>query len=1449
MAWSFWAEDRYRDHFFCALCGGPFARVYRTDGLSHNHVTPSPNKSLGEEEIHSSHTIPSQGNRPLTDDELYANAYPNANLEQGLQDDNGRTPHGDSTKPAVKLAYDGSSISDREMRWTGLIRALIHRDAQVQPEGGLDQMDALNHVYLTGRGRVKECGSLADAYASMEAGLEDDDMDENDIPTFYGDDCRFHMYEEPGREDCRYLISSIPFHENCCDIFFQAIESCRTKRSLPKVLPRDAVDLDLVWSYLCELLPPTSSGKRRGTVISRLTTGCMGNQGYREAQACNDGRRWLHSEGLEWLVANPQIAERSFNLQRTDVRSGSSSSDREDLPDPFRKLGFDITCEIFKYLSCVDAFRWRAASVYVNAIELPPRLYLRYLKEENEFLPGLLQKVEEIEASDQVLRFDWKSDFQTLSREWRSDKGLRNLRRIWKIVEPMADELVERSRQNIKRISQVDEHMAGSITVVRGDVGIRSGRQGDRTTLIFAKYLTEDDPISRIAEESMGHLAPRKDHLAPSEFVQSLQSTHVWLDPERKNIRGLEFVFVFGPEKDDPKATQRLLLGSRTTHRESIGLEAEAVVLTGFNVCWYNGCVQGIQFIYEEPNNRPTEFRDAEFVSHMFGAWNGPSRRLVAPRKYRNLAGISCFVNSQGDIETFSILEEKVISTSSDGQYMLIPPDTIPCVHGVSSLWDHPPPADVDLIERVGPTVADWKIRPAACEIFVATAQHNPPSQGYLETITGFANDDFLVGLNFQYRNENGEVIVRELGHCVGSDRGSLHFEPDDEVSAAIIGHSDLGIHSIQMISSSGRIGPAIGSRYRGGAPTVFIKDEIFPGRIKESLGIFTFLSGSIIGFHCLYSSELHRFLQLGVVTTPEPPRSRQASARISSIQPSPQLNPSSFSNMSLPFLEEDELRNSWVDGAPPRTLTKGKKNSDSTKTLSVPSRAGFTGWVSLEEPFSQIIIYGQMEGLRFCYASKDRAHSSFGNTASYLAQQIITPPRGDRITTIASSSTPQSMLNTVQSSRYLNNIYLLGSKQFKARSDLVEVESDFLAGIQFVFSATSIVDWHPLYDFNRSFASGADLQSRENEMRDHWKSSLDARIHPFAETDADTLGKFRVVADFFDGPREGESADGVKGYINNARFCGLRFRRGGEWDEAPLGRASAFESDFLLEPGETFASLFVAKTESLGGVGAVALSTSFGRVSRWFGAFSHGRMEAKVPPTGRKAVGIFMAYSRPDECESVDIIHDEAKDEQFPMPTRTHLLLDPTEMSRRESMADRHEFPFNYRLSPEFGAQEGRSQRASTVFEPEHLEKIEAFVNSTPGRFGLKGLKIIGNRRMGTVILNDWQDAYVSAVEHLTLMIDGKLGREIEWRKAFNLVSTGANGERITAADIRYHLTKKGRRIIGLTIKTNRRQQKDLAKWSLFTDEKPPTSEIGQKEIQCESNETVVGFHYTFEV
>ena len=323
MASSLWSEDRYSTHFFCAFCGGPFSRVNRTEEPYRNPKTRKQSSGPGRKRRRTTRNSVTDLPERFLHDDLAATVHTSAS---------------DGPDRTATSAYPGRDVKQEDLKWTRVLRALIHKDAQIQPEGGQEQADEEQDVYLTGRGRVREDASWADAHPSIQDDL-DDREDENDTteedddaPTFHDDFSRFHMYQEPDRNDRKYLISSVPFHEECWDIMLQALNHSRAIRGLPDQAVEELLDLDIIWAYLVNLIPTAVDGRLSdltvdamtrgiaGDYIRRLSIGCMGNEGYREAQRAGHGSKWDHIEGQH--VCPHRYAQIPHKSQKLTLQSG-----------------------------------------------------------------------------------------------------------------------------------------------------------------------------------------------------------------------------------------------------------------------------------------------------------------------------------------------------------------------------------------------------------------------------------------------------------------------------------------------------------------------------------------------------------------------------------------------------------------------------------------------------------------------------------------------------------------------------------------------------------------------------------------------------------------------------------------------------------------------------------------------------------------------------------------------------------------------------------------------------------------------------------------------------------------------------------------------------------------------------------------------------------------------
>lgn len=80
-----------------------------------------------------------------------------------------------------------------------------------------------------------------------------------------------------------------------------------------------------------------------------------------------------------------------------------------------------------------------------------------------------------------------------------------------------------------------------------------------------------------------------------------------------------------------------------------------------------------------------------------------------------------------------------------------------------------------------------------------------------------------------------------------------------------------------------------------------------------------------------------------------------------------------------------------------------------------------------------------------------------------------------------------------------------------------------------------------------------------------------------------------RVECIFFE--VDGKPADAVKGYVSKSGlFCGLLFRRAGNWERGVFGQRSAYESTFELRGEERFTSMFFTENGTFSALAVLSL-------------------------------------------------------------------------------------------------------------------------------------------------------------------------------------------------------------------------------------------------------------------
>ncbi|KAI9710822.1 MAG: hypothetical protein M1812_007371 [Candelaria pacifica] len=1204
--------DNYKTPFYCALCGLPFARVFRTD----DHHKDDQDRSGQCQQASSEQATPDEQNGILSREESEQLIGSDDCLELKLRERRYLEEY------KVGRAYNGQNISGKQVEWIGSLRALLHRDAKAHPEGGRDNLEG--DVYLTGRGMVAQDASWAYASPSIDTEIEEGDVEGGSLrhEAQYG----FHVYEEPERDDRRFFYSSIPFHDQCWDILDLAVQLMQERKGISDIALGESIELKPLWSSLVSALPPMVPGKlsdlntealRQGRVNNAVTgLPCNVFVGP-EVKQCAGRNGWLHIRGLEvglytnpkvlptidqfkWLVADPStslLLDQPFPLPTMvdttkDEHSLASPLRNFQIEDPFFNFPPELVHEIMKLLSCREVFRWRRASVAIGQANIPSRDYRRFIDEEYAFLPQLRKRTLESTSASESGCLDWKQAFWCVSKACRRDESLRSRRRIWKAVLPIADELVETTPKNLKLNGCLDHETAHRTWVRRGYVGVMSGAEGYRHSLTFAAPSAEHLSILQGEEQLIAAFQSSSDeerlykkkqrhYLRPSELVQTVREVVVWLDPILRNICGVEFCFVLKSKSPGPLHDYRKRIGTSSILRECYNSTLPHQALLGLVVCWYDACVQGLQLIFERTKPEVRNGHAPEALSKRFGSWEGPTRRLIVDPSVSRLAGFTAFISSDNRIETIALLEE----VGTDAQYPL------ELSHQEASVWAALPPENVDMLERVGPFFSNWTITSADWHIFKTLASQYLPtnndiggstSLGELRKIEGFWHDDYLIGLSFTY-GYCERTSKTKLGACEGSAFDTLNLKESDKIVAVIVGHGSLGIHSVQIITTSASV--TFGKRYLG-EHTVHVRESV-RFRSKERIGNFVYLMSEVIGFHCIYHSEVWQKRSLREVKLTSLASTILAiwvdlSAGKHSITANIEAE-----SIALPFMEAEEHKNIWVDGSAPESYFPCFKKSESLMRLPTAPQGMFVGWISFDEPISLITIFGDMCGIKFTYSDVRLASRCFGNTDHGLEEHTQAFEfRGERITSIAVQHQNSGSTGDRPNER-LKQIKFLTGNSTRKESLNPEVQSERLAGIQFFFTAACIVDWDPLLNIGAKDCSHRIAERIPDNMDIFWNPNRIPTSMPDL-FDPTLMRKYRHLVGNFG---LHEPTDGILGYITfNGRFCGLRFRRNKVWDKDSLGRASQRSMEFLLKSNEEIKSITVSKMKCADVVNAIAV-------------------------------------------------------------------------------------------------------------------------------------------------------------------------------------------------------------------------------------------------------------------
>ena len=317
----------YETHFYCALCGGPFAKVFRTavppappNNVDYHHELYGGRSTDGvDTDLENEFNLDPKDNRILPEEFVLNNMSHAAKRSRALRfraEEGGFRRGMMGEQRTTWHAYDGDLISTQQMKWTKNLRALIYKRANRQPFNHHRYLNDGQNAYLTGRGLIRQSQNWADAFASIEEDEGHDESDGSDVhtefPVFSDEEIQhgtygFHVYQELGRLDSHYIISSIPFHDECWTMLDLAIEEAGKERGIDEMNER--VGVDGLWGYLRGLvgvtgvmdssIVPQSTWaalleERRGDgIVTRL-----GEVDYREGQGAGEGWQWKHEEGL-----------------------------------------------------------------------------------------------------------------------------------------------------------------------------------------------------------------------------------------------------------------------------------------------------------------------------------------------------------------------------------------------------------------------------------------------------------------------------------------------------------------------------------------------------------------------------------------------------------------------------------------------------------------------------------------------------------------------------------------------------------------------------------------------------------------------------------------------------------------------------------------------------------------------------------------------------------------------------------------------------------------------------------------------------------------------------------------------------------------------------------------------------------------------------------------------
>lgn len=529
----------------------------------------------------------------------------------------------------------------------------------------------------------------------------------------------------------------------------------------------------------------------------------------------------------QWLAADPSlISVLNAPLKTLPQTYPYSCAPRAALSDPFNNLPTEVILEICGLLSSADICCLKIASPAIQNVALPESFFRRFLRDEFRYLPSLLA---EIQSHEKALRrgkpnnIDWRGSFIRLRRliktpdppfgpdesnaaGWdKVDIGLKNRNRIWKIVKPIAEEIVETSSTVLRCRYGAPKHLSERISVVRGYLGVRSGREG----LIETAYVGSRGKSRARPQHPEDSDDEEKDARDREDVVAvKVWRTRIWTDGSHGPFCGIAFEV-----RDAELGASWRRLGRKGSDHVDLSIDSRNRQLAGFVLCLSGQIISGVQVAFEGSSQNNSEIT----FSARFGRWTGPVRKIIVPSYWRKFVGVTGFVNTAGFIETIGLLEETKMRSRHDAFGPLAtPPPKVDLSHEEASLWTRLPPKNVRFLEREGIIIPDWRLCGADWEVWESGYHEEgqevaqQAERRHLKKIVGYFDPYFLRGLQFVYEGEQTATeSVSVMGTLEGKFVKDITFQKGESVIAAVISFGNAAVHGVLVCVSAWNRGTA----------------------------------------------------------------------------------------------------------------------------------------------------------------------------------------------------------------------------------------------------------------------------------------------------------------------------------------------------------------------------------------------------------------------------------------------------------------------------------------------------------------------------------------------------------------------------------------------------------------------------------------------------------------